>query len=108
MHPALVAGAAVVHATGITPALSEQAAATWRHAIGAAHAAGVLVSLDLNYRSTLWGAEAAARAYRDVLPMVDIVFAGEEEAAIALDPHALETQTQPGPEELARWLAELR
>jgi hypothetical protein len=40
--------------------------------------------------------------------MVDIVFAGEEEAAIALDPHALETQTQPGPEELARWLAELR
>jgi 2-dehydro-3-deoxygluconokinase len=105
VNPALIAGAAVVHATGITPALSEQAAATWRHVIGAARAAGVLVSLDMNYRSALWNAQAAARVYRDVLPMVDVLFAGEDEAAIALGLQSAEHQGEVRPEELARRLA---
>jgi 2-dehydro-3-deoxygluconokinase len=100
---ALIARSAVLHVTGITPALSDQAAATWRDVIGAARTAGVAVSLDLNYRSALWSAQAAERVYRDVLPTVDILFAGDDEAAIALglDPAAAAV----GPEELARRLA---
>jgi 2-dehydro-3-deoxygluconokinase len=98
---ALVERAAVLHVTGITPALSDQAAATWRHVIGAAHTAGVPVSLDLNYRSALWSAQDAARVYRAVLPMVDILFAGDDEAAIALGLDTAAGQTDTGPEELA-------
>jgi hypothetical protein len=33
---------------------------------------------------TLWSAQEAARAYREIIPTADIVFAGLEEAAIAV------------------------
>jgi 2-dehydro-3-deoxygluconokinase len=95
----LIARAAVLHLSGITPALSATAAATVFAAIEIARAAGVTVSFDLNYRSNLWAPTAARPVYRDILPLVDIVFAGDDEAAIAVD--AAE------PAELARRLADL-
>lgn len=42
------------HFSGITPALSSQAAETCLEAAKAAKAAGITISADLNYRSTLW------------------------------------------------------
>ena len=47
-------GADWLHWSGITPALSATAAAACREALEIAHARGVSVSLDLNYRSKLW------------------------------------------------------
>ncbi len=43
---ALIAGAALLHVSGITPALSTQAEATLRYAVATARAAGVPVSSD--------------------------------------------------------------
>ncbi|RFA07762.1 sugar kinase [Subtercola boreus] len=80
----LVRGAGVLHLTGITPALSASAADAVFEAIGLARASGVTISFDLNYRSTLWSAEAAADAYRRLLPLVDVVFAGYDEAALVV------------------------
>ncbi|WP_284988163.1 sugar kinase [Arthrobacter sp. efr-133-TYG-120] len=80
----LIAGAALLHVSGITPALSPQAASTLHYAVAAAKAAGVPVSFDLNYRSKLWDAETAGSAYREIIPHVDIVFAGLEEAELAV------------------------
>lgn len=82
----LIANAAVVHLSGITPALSAQAADTVRKLVADANSAGVPVSFDLNYRANLWSTNDAAAFYREILPRVDIVFAGEDEAAIAVDP----------------------
>lgn len=42
------------HWSGITPALSESAAAACLEAIKAAHELGITISTDLNYRSKLW------------------------------------------------------
>ncbi|MFP3462211.1 sugar kinase [Arthrobacter globiformis] len=95
----LIAGAGLLHVSGITPALSSQAEATLRHAIGVARAAGVPVSFDLNFRGNLWSAEGAGSVYRDIIPLADIVFAGEDEASIAVGPGE--------PEELARQIAGL-
>ncbi|MDQ0866900.1 sugar kinase [Arthrobacter globiformis] len=95
----LISGAGLLHVSGITPALSAQAAATVRHAIGVARSAGVPVSFDLNFRGNLWSAEGAGSVYRDIIPLADIVFAGEDEAAIAVGPGE--------PEELARRIAGL-
>jgi 2-dehydro-3-deoxygluconokinase len=95
----MVSGAALLHVTGITPALSTQSAATLRYAVDTARAAGVPVSFDLNYRGNLWSPEAARNAYRDLIPLADIVFAGEDEAAIAVGAGE--------PEELARRIAVL-
>lgn len=81
---ALIAGAAVVHVSGITPALSPSAAATVREAVSTARANGVPVSLDLNYRANLWSTEAARDVYRELIPLTDVVFAGDDEATIAV------------------------
>ena len=75
---------AAPHVSGITPALSPQAASALRYAVDAARAAGVPVSFDLNFRGNLWSAEGARSVYRDIIPLADIVFAGDDEAAIAV------------------------
>lgn len=62
-------GAAWFHWSGITPALGEGAAACVREAVETAAAAGVPISVDLNYRRKLWtearaGDHASARPPR--------------------------------------------
>lgn len=81
----LIAQADLLHVSGITPALSAQAESTLRYAIAVARAAAVPVSFDLNYRGNLWSREGAGRVYREIIPLADIVFAGDDEAAIAVD-----------------------
>lgn len=79
-----VRAAGLVHVTGITAALSDSALDTVRHAVAVARRAGVPVSFDLNYRKALWDTDRARDVYRELLAASDIVFAGEDEAAIAV------------------------
>ncbi|HEX6373000.1 MAG TPA: PfkB family carbohydrate kinase, partial [Longimicrobium sp.] len=51
---ALLRGADWLHLSGITPALGEGCARAAQQAADAARAAGVRVSIDLNYRPALW------------------------------------------------------
>ncbi|MGW9021619.1 sugar kinase [Leucobacter chromiiresistens] len=80
----LIAGAALVHVTGITPALSSSADAAVESVMRRARAAGVLVSLDLNFRSALWSRTAAAKRLFELVALADIVFAGDDEARLLL------------------------
>lgn len=77
--------AGILHVTGITPALSTSARAAVFHAVETARAAGVAVSLDLNYRAKLWSRFDAAPVLRDLASRADIVFAGPDEAALVVD-----------------------
>lgn len=79
-------GAGVVHVTGITPALSESCRAAVFQSVETAKAAGVPVSVDLNYRAKLWSRFEAAPVLRDLVSLADIVFAGPDEAALFVDP----------------------
>jgi 2-dehydro-3-deoxygluconokinase len=81
----LIAGAGVLHVTGITPALSESAREATFHAVEVARAAGVLVSVDVNHRAKLWSAQEAAPVLHDLVARADLVFAGPEEARLVLD-----------------------
>jgi 2-dehydro-3-deoxygluconokinase len=67
------------HCTGITPALGASAAACTREAIEAATAAGVPVSIDLNFRSKLWTSAEAQRVMRPLVAMAGTVIANEED-----------------------------
>lgn len=78
----LVRGASLLHLTGITPALSESMREVTLEAIRVAREADVTVSFDLNFRGRLWSREQARAAYARIVPLVDIVFAGGDEAAI--------------------------
>jgi 2-dehydro-3-deoxygluconokinase len=77
-------GANWFHTSGITPALSDSAAATTAEALAAAKAAGLSVSYDLNYRSKLWSAERARAVQEPLLQHVDVLIATEEDTRIVL------------------------
>lgn len=85
--------AAVLHLTGITAAISPTAGQAVVDLAARAREVGTLVSFDLNYRATLWDRARAAMTYRQILPLTDIVFAGDDEARILFpdvqDPAAL-------------------
>lgn len=79
-----VAGAAILHVTGITPALGAGPAAAVLRALDIAEEAGVPVSLDINYRSQLWDQDEAARTLLPILGRADLVFASPNEAHLAV------------------------
>jgi 2-dehydro-3-deoxygluconokinase len=70
----------LLHLTGITPALSADAAATVEATLE--RWPDVPVSFDVNHRSRLWDAEDAAPVYRSLAERADIVFAGYDEALL--------------------------
>ncbi|PYI39128.1 sugar kinase [Arthrobacter psychrolactophilus] len=76
--------ARLLHITGITPGLSATAAAAIDHAIEVARHHGTIVSFDLNYRSALWTPEEAGKAFVALIQKADVVFAGDDEAALAV------------------------
>jgi 2-dehydro-3-deoxygluconokinase len=78
----LIRAAGVLHVTGITPALSDSARQTVERAMALARDGGVPVSFDLNYRSALWPPERAAPVLRELAGRADLVFAGDDEAAL--------------------------
>ena len=67
------------HLSGITPALSESAAAVSAEALKAARAAGVKTSYDLNFRSKLWNAEEAQAANSPMMEHVSVLIGNEED-----------------------------
>lgn len=76
----IFAGAELFHITGITPALSESAAAASLEAVQAAKQAGLTVTCDLNFRKNLWSSEKAGKVMAGLMPFVDVVIANEEDA----------------------------
>lgn len=81
----LVERASVLHVTGISLGLGATIRETIFATVRAAKEAGVLVSFDVNHRNKLWSPETAAPVYREVVSLADIVFAGDEEAALIVD-----------------------
>ncbi|OZC64672.1 sugar kinase [Rhodococcus sp. 15-725-2-2b] len=77
-------GVRALHVTGITPALSDTACKATLFYVERARERGIAVSFDLNYRRALWTRTEAAPVYRQIIEQADIVFAGTEEAAIAV------------------------
>jgi 2-dehydro-3-deoxygluconokinase len=100
----VIEDAGVLHLSGITPALGEAPAATVREAVRRARAAGVPVSVDLNFRSRLWDAATAAPVFRELAAGADMLFAGDDEARIALE---IDDPEKAGPDDLAAALADL-
>jgi 2-dehydro-3-deoxygluconokinase len=78
--PSILQGAAFVHLTGITGALSQECAEFLPWAATTARDAGVRVSYDVNYRSRLWEPSAAQAATEALLPLIDVLFVGHDEA----------------------------
>jgi 2-dehydro-3-deoxygluconokinase len=74
-----VTNAEVFYTSGITPALSNTLAETTAGLLRTAQEAGVRTAFDLNYRSKLWSAAEARRAYDSLLSHVDTLVAAERD-----------------------------
>jgi len=78
-------GADWFHTTGITPALSQSLADATLEAIKAAKAAGLSVSIDLNYRKKLWNyGKKAPEIMRELASYADLIIANEEDVQMCL------------------------
>ncbi len=81
-------GARWFHTGGIFAALSESTPLVAREAMEAARRHGVVVSYDLNYRSSLWkgigGPEKARQVNGELVGLVDVLFGNEEDFSVAL------------------------
>jgi 2-dehydro-3-deoxygluconokinase len=75
-------GACWFHTSGITPALSESAAAVTREALQAARQAGLTVSYDLNYRGKLWTPDQAQAVQEPLMEFVDVLITTEEDTNV--------------------------
>ncbi|MDR2729897.1 MAG: sugar kinase [Treponema sp.] len=69
------------HFTGITPALSDNAAGICLDACKTAKSKGLTVSCDINYRQNLWTREKAREVMSRLMEYVDVCIANEEDAA---------------------------
>lgn len=74
-------GATWFHWTGITPSVSEGAAAVCLEACEAASKRGITVSTDLNYRAKLWKwGKKAGEVMEDLVQYCDVILGNEEDA----------------------------
>jgi len=77
--PTAFRGARWFHTTGITPALSPSAAEATKEAVRAAKAAGLRVSIDLNYRARLWTQAEARAVLTALMKDTDVLITTEED-----------------------------
>jgi len=75
-------GARWFHTSGITPALSDSAAAVTLEALRAAKMAGLTISYDLNYRSKLWPPHKAQAVQEPMMEFVDVLMTTEEDTKV--------------------------
>jgi len=85
LNALLVKPPRLLHLTGITPALSQRAAATVHHLADACHERGVPLSFDLNYRAKLWDAQSALSTCDRLMQTARYLFIPARDAAHLLN-----------------------
>lgn len=85
LEESYIANARILHITGVFLAIDEKNVAIIKHAITMAKQNDVLVSFDPNIRLKLWSRERAREVISDILPFVDILLTGTDEAEILFD-----------------------
>ena len=99
-----------LHLSGITPALSKNAAEATLVAARKAKEAGAQVSIDLNFRGKLWKWESGKTAHelaqetmRGILPYIDVVVGNEEDCHDVLGIQAGDTDVHSGTLDTGRY-----
>ncbi len=94
---AIFADADWFHWTGITPAVSQNAATVCREAIEVARAMNLTVSCDLNYRAKLWKwGKPAGEVMTDLVGLCQVVLGNEEDADKVFGIRAAKTDVTSG------------
>ncbi|MDQ0755164.1 sugar kinase [Arthrobacter sp. B3I4] len=98
---AFSAGARVLHLTGITAALSADARRAVEYAAARGSAEGLVVSLDVNYRSKLWSRDEARAVLTPLARHATVLIASDDELGLVADGGAAVGRANPEATELA-------
>lgn len=82
--------AKLLHITGVFPSICSNNRVIVKKAVKMARQNGLLVSFDPNIRLKMWSKEEAREFIHEILPDVDILLTGEDEAEIILGSDSLE------------------
>jgi 2-dehydro-3-deoxygluconokinase len=92
------------HWTGITPAVSKDAAAVCLEGVNAARKIGLTISCDLNYRAKLWKwGKPAEEVMEELVALSDIAIANEEDAEKVFNIQAPGTDVDSGKVEAEKY-----
>lgn len=90
-------GAGWFHWTGITPAISQEAADVLKEALEIASKKGIIISCDLNYRKNLWKyGKTAQEVMPELVKYCDVILGNEEDAEKALEIKPKNTDVSKG------------
>jgi 2-dehydro-3-deoxygluconokinase len=78
----ILSGASWFHVSGITPGLGEGPRSALAAALSVARSKNVVTSIDVNYRSQLWGPERAGEVLSTIIPAVKVLIVNIEHARI--------------------------
>ena len=98
-------GATWFHWTGITPAVSEGAAAVCLEGVKTARELGLTISCDLNYRAKLWKwGRSAGEVMAELVELCDLAVANEEDAEKVFGIKALGADVTAGRVEAEKYI----
>ena len=89
-------GAGWFHFTGITPALGGELPEICMDALKACKEKGITTSCDLNFRKNLWTSEQAGKTMGELMKLVDVCIANEEDAEKVFGIKAENTDVEKG------------
>ncbi len=78
-------GVEVFFFSGIVPAISSELVAACHDALRECKGRGIHTVCDLNYRHTMWSPDEALAAWEQLLPMVDVLTASEDDIIALTD-----------------------
>ena len=93
-----VAGAELLHLSGITPALGDSARDLIDRIVDYAKASDTMVSLDVNYRQKLWPPSVAKKILSPIIEKIDVLICSLNDAATVFE------QTDKNPEAVVKSL----
>ena len=95
-YKSILEGATWFHTTGISPALSDNAAVITENFLRTAKELGITTSIDLNFRKKLWTSEKAISVMTRLCKYVDVCIGNEEDAEKTLGFKASKTDVTKG------------
>lgn len=80
----ILKGVGLFYFSGVTPAVSDEMAAACKAALTACRERGIVTVCDVNYRGKMWSPEKSQATMKELLPLVDICIANDEDAPAGL------------------------
>lgn len=80
----ILGGVGVFYFSGVTPAISDEMALACKQALAAARERGIVTVCDVNYRGKMWSPAKSQQVMAELLSLVDIVIANDEDAPAGL------------------------